>query len=112
MPELKIIAGNGNRPLAEKIARHIGINLTACEVTRFSDGEVFVQINENIRGADVFIVQSTNPPAENLLELLIITEAARRASASRITAVIPYYVIEPMFPGVRDFGGTRPRRVR
>jgi len=91
MSELKIIAGNGNRPLAEKIARYIGIKLTACEVKKFSDGEVFVQINENIRGADVFIVQSTNPPAENLLELMIITEAARRASAARITAVIPYY---------------------
>ena len=91
MSELKIIAGNGNRPLAEKIARYIGIRLTACEVKRFSDGEVFVQINENIRGADVFIVQSTNPPAENLLELMIMTEAARRASAARITAVIPYF---------------------
>ncbi len=91
MSELRIIAGNGNRPLAEKIAKYIGINLTECEVKRFSDGEVFVQINENIRGADVFIVQSTNPPAENLLELMIITEAARRASASRITAVIPYF---------------------
>ncbi len=91
MSELKIIAGNGNRPLAEKIARYIGIGLTSCDVRRFSDGEVFVQINENIRGADVFIVQSTNPPAENLLELMIMTEAARRASASRITAVIPYY---------------------
>ncbi|MCP4705459.1 MAG: ribose-phosphate pyrophosphokinase-like domain-containing protein, partial [candidate division Zixibacteria bacterium] len=73
MSELKIIAGNGNRPLAEKIARNIGIRLTACEVRRFSDGEVFVQINENIRGADVFIVQSTNPPAENLLELMIMS---------------------------------------
>ncbi len=91
MSELKIIAGNGNRPLAESIARYIGINLSACEVRRFSDGEVFVQINENIRGADLFIVQSTNPPAENLLELMIMTEAARRASAARITAVIPYY---------------------
>jgi len=91
MSELKIIAGNSNRPLAESIARNIGINLSSCEVRRFSDGEVFVQINENIRGADLFIVQSTNPPAENLLELMIMAEAARRASAARITAVIPYY---------------------
>ncbi len=91
MSELKIIAGNGNRPLAESIARNIGINLSSCEVRRFSDGEVFVQINENIRGADLFIVQSTNPPAENLLELMIMAEAARRASAARITAVIPYF---------------------
>ena len=91
MSELKIIAGNGNRPLAEKIARYIGISLSSCEVKRFSDGGVFVQINENIRGADLFIVQSTNPPAENLLELMIMSEAARRASAARITAVIPYF---------------------
>jgi ribose-phosphate pyrophosphokinase len=90
MPELKLISGNANRPLAEKIAKYIGIELTACEVRKFSDGEVFVQINENIRGADVFIVQSTNPPAENIIELLMLLEAARRASACRITAVIPY----------------------
>jgi ribose-phosphate pyrophosphokinase len=90
MPELKLITGNANKPLAEKIGKYIGVNLTACEVRRFSDGEVFVQINENIRGADVFIIQSTNPPAENTIELLMLIEAARRASASRITAVIPY----------------------
>ncbi|UCD17658.1 MAG: ribose-phosphate pyrophosphokinase [Candidatus Zixiibacteriota bacterium] len=91
MSELKLITGNSNHPLAEKIARYIGVELTACELRRFSDGELFVQINENIRGADVFIIQSTNPPAENILELLILIEAARRASACRITAVIPYY---------------------
>jgi ribose-phosphate pyrophosphokinase len=91
MSELKLITGNANRPLAEMIARYIGVEISACEVKRFSDGEIFIQINENIRGADVFIIQSTNPPAENILELLILIEAARRASASRITAVIPYY---------------------
>ncbi|MEW6016061.1 MAG: ribose-phosphate pyrophosphokinase [Candidatus Zixiibacteriota bacterium] len=91
MLDLKLICGNGNRPLAQKIARYIGVELTACEVRRFSDGEIFVQINENIRGCDVFIIQSTNAPAENVMELLILIEAARRASASRITAVIPYY---------------------
>ncbi|MBN2226539.1 MAG: ribose-phosphate pyrophosphokinase [candidate division Zixibacteria bacterium] len=91
MSELKLISGNSNQPLAEKIARYIGVELTVCEKKRFSDGELFVQINENIRGADVFIIQSTNPPAENILELLILIEAARRASACRITAVIPYY---------------------
>jgi len=91
MSELKLITGNSNQPLAEKIARYIGVEPTACELRRFSDGELFVQINENIRGADVFITQSTNPPAENILELLILIEAARRASACRITAVIPYY---------------------
>jgi len=89
--ELKLITGNSNRPLAEKIAKYIGLTLAECEVKRFSDGEVFVQINENIRGADVFIIQSTNAPAENILELLMLIEASRRASAARITAVIPYF---------------------
>jgi ribose-phosphate pyrophosphokinase len=90
MPELKLITGNSNMLLADKIAKYIGVSLTACEVKRFADGEVFVQINDNIRGADVFIVQSTNPPAENIIELLMLLEASRRASAHRITAVIPY----------------------
>lgn len=91
MLDLKLIAGNSNRPLAQKIARYIGVELAACEVKRFSDGEIFVQIYENIRGTDVFIIQSTNPPSDNIMELLIMIEAARRASAARITAVIPYY---------------------
>lgn len=103
MSELKLITGNANRPLAEKIARYIGIELAACEVRKFSDGELFVQINENIRGADVFIVQSTNPPGENILELLMLVEAARRASSARITAVIPY------FGYARQDRKTRPR---
>ncbi len=89
--ELKIVTGRSNRPLAEKIAGYLGQSLTDCTVTNFSDGEVFVQINENIRGADLFIVQPTNAPAENLMELLMLIEASRRASAMRITAVIPYY---------------------
>lgn len=91
MPELKLIAGNSNRPLAKKIAKYIGTELAECELRRFSDGELFVQINENIRGTDVFIIQSTNPPGDNTLELLMLIEAARRASAARITAVIPYF---------------------
>jgi ribose-phosphate pyrophosphokinase len=91
MLDLKLIAGNSNRPLAQKIAKYIGVELAACEIRRFSDGEIFVQINENIRGTDVFIIQSTNTPSDNIMELLILIEAARRASASRITAVIPYY---------------------
>ena len=91
MSELKLITGNANRPLANKIAKYIGIELAECEVTRFADREVFVQINENIRGADVFIIQSTNAPGDNIIELLMLIEAARRASAARITAVIPYY---------------------
>ncbi len=89
--ELKIVTGRSNRPLAERIAAFLGERLTDCQVTSFSDGEVFVQINENIRGADLFIVQPTNAPAENLMELLMLIEASRRASAMRITAVIPYY---------------------
>lgn len=88
---VKLLAGNGNKPLAEKISRLMGIELSQCDVRRFSDGEVFVQINENIRGKDVFIIQSTNAPAENLIELLMLIDAATRASAQRITAVIPYF---------------------
>ena len=89
--ELRIVTGNSNRPLAERIAAYLGEKLTDCAVTRFSDGEVFVQINDNIRGADVFIIQPTNAPAENIMELLMLIDASRRASAMRITAVIPYY---------------------
>jgi len=88
---LRIISGNANRPLAARIAKHLERPLTSCTVTRFSDGEVFVKIDENVRGSDLFIVQSTNSPAENLVELLMLIEAARRASARRITAVMPYY---------------------
>ncbi len=89
--EIKLVSGNANVGVAKKIAAYLGESLTDCIVTRFSDGEVFVQINENIRGADLFIIQSTNAPAENLMELLMLIEASRRASAMRITAVIPYY---------------------
>ncbi len=88
---VKLITGNSNRPLAQKISDYLKIPLCDAEVKRFSDGEIAVKINENIRGTDVFVIQSTNPPAENLLELLVIIDAARRASAERITAVIPYY---------------------
>ena len=88
---IQIVSGNSNRDLALEIAKYLNVGLTDCTVTRFSDGEVFVQINENIRGADLFIIQATNPPAENLMELLMLIEASRRASAMRITAVIPYY---------------------
>jgi len=89
--ELRIVTGNSNRSLAETIAAYLGEKLTDCVVTRFSDGEVFVQINDNIRGADVFIIQPTYAPAENIMELLMLIDASRRASAMRITAVIPYY---------------------
>jgi ribose-phosphate pyrophosphokinase len=89
---LKIFTGNSNRPLAEEICRSIGEPLGEATVTAFPDGETFVKINENIRGADVFIIQSTCPPTNhNLVELLIMIDAARRASANRITAVLPFY---------------------
>jgi ribose-phosphate pyrophosphokinase len=89
--DLKIFAGTSNRPLAEKIAGHLGNKVSNCTLKRFSDGEIFFQIDENIRGMDTFIIQSTNPPGENLIELFIMIDACRRASARRITAVIPYY---------------------
>jgi ribose-phosphate pyrophosphokinase len=90
--ELKLIAGNANRPLAEEIAQHLGVSLADADVSRFSDGEVFIQINENVRGADVFVIQPTCPPVnDNLMELLVMLDALKRASAQRITAVLPYY---------------------
>jgi ribose-phosphate pyrophosphokinase len=89
---LKIFSGNSNRSLAEDICKRIGIPLGEATVTSFPDGESFVKINENIRGQDVYIVQSTCPPTNHhLMELLIMIDAARRASAQRITAVIPFY---------------------
>lgn len=86
-----LFSGNSNLPLAEKIAEKIGIPLGKIELKRFSDGEIWVKYGENIRGEDVFLIQGTNPPAENLMELLIMVDAAKRASAKRITAVIPYF---------------------
>lgn len=85
------MSGTGNRPLAEEIAKHLGIGLCKLTCTRFADGEIFVRIDENVRGNDVFIVQSTNPPAENIMELLLLIDAAKRASAARVTVVMPYY---------------------
>ena len=87
----KLLSGTANRSLAEEIARHLGIELGKATCTRFADGEIFVRIDENIRGADVFIVQPTNPPAENVMELLLLIDAVRRASAARVTCVMPYY---------------------
>jgi ribose-phosphate pyrophosphokinase len=86
-----IFAGSSNLPLAKKISEKIGKSLGEIELKRFSDGEIWVKYRENIRGLDVFIIQSTNPPADNLIELLIMIDAARRASANTITAVIPYF---------------------
>ncbi|MBP6865288.1 MAG: ribose-phosphate pyrophosphokinase [Candidatus Didemnitutus sp.] len=89
---LKIFSGSSNRSLAEEICQSIGVPLGEATVTCFPDGESFVKINENIRGADVYIIQSTCPPTNHhLMELLIMIDAARRASAARITAVIPFY---------------------
>lgn len=86
-----IFAGGSNLPLAKKIASRIGKPLGIIELKRFSDGEIWVKYGENIRGLDVFIIQSTNPPSDNWMELLIMIDAARRASAKTITAVIPYF---------------------
>ncbi|MGQ9708703.1 MAG: ribose-phosphate diphosphokinase [bacterium] len=88
---LKIFSGRANRPLAESISAHLEIPLGAAEVTNFADGEIRVSINENVRGEDVFVIQPTPPPADNILELLLMVDALKRASARRVTAVIPYY---------------------
>ena len=91
-PGLNIFTGNSNRPLAEEICKGIGITLGEAVVNSFPDGESFVKINENVRGSDVYLIQSTCPPTNHhLMELLIMIDAARRASANRITAVIPFY---------------------
>ncbi len=91
-PRLKIFSGNSNRPLAEEICLHVGVPLGEAVVTSFPDGETFVKIDENIRGQDIYIVQSTcTPTNHHIMELLIMIDAARRASAQRITAVLPFY---------------------
>ncbi len=90
--EIKLVAGNSNRALAEAIAAYLDTPLTKAVVRRFADMEIFVEIQENVRGEDVFVIQSTSFPAnDHLMELLIIIDALRRASARRITAVIPYF---------------------
>jgi ribose-phosphate pyrophosphokinase len=90
--ELVLTAGNAHPKLAQEIADALGTRLAEAEVSQFSDGEVFVQVNQNVRGADVFIIQPTCPPVnQNLMELLVMIDALKRASAFRITAVLPYY---------------------
>jgi ribose-phosphate pyrophosphokinase len=90
--EIKLFTGNSNRPLAEAISANLGVPLGGAEIGRFSDGEVQVEITENVRGGDVFVIQSTSTPTnDNLMELLLMLDAFKRASAKRITAVIPYY---------------------
>ena len=89
---MKLLSGNSNRPLAEAIATELGISLTRANIQRFADLEVFVEILENVRGEDVFMLQSTSFPAnDNLMELLVTIDALKRGSAKRITAVLPYY---------------------
>ena len=89
---MKLVAGNSNRPLAEAISSALGIGLTRASIRRFSDSEIFVEIQENVRGEDVFLIQSTSTPAnDNLMELLICLDALKRASAQRVTAVVPYF---------------------
>ena len=101
---MKLVTGNSNLTLAKKIADYAGINLAKCDVKRFADKEIFVEMHENVRGEDVFVIQSTSFPVnDNLMELLIIIDTLRRASAKRITAVIPYfgYARQDRKPGPR-----------
>lgn len=102
--DMKLIAGNSNLPLAEEIARYLDTTLTDATIKRFADKEVFVEINENMRGEDVFLIQSTSYPAnDNIMELLVMLDALRRSSARRVTAVIPYfgYARQDRKPGPR-----------
>jgi ribose-phosphate pyrophosphokinase len=101
---MKLVAGNSNRPLAEAISAYLDIPLARCIVRRFADMEIFVEVQENVRGEDVFVIQSTSAPAnDHLMELLILIDALKRASARRITAVIPYfgYARQDRKPGPR-----------
>ncbi len=86
-----LLSGTANSPLAQQIATELGAQLCDVTIESFADGEIFVRIDENVRGRDVFIIQPTSPPAENLVELLLLIDAAARASAARVTAVVPYY---------------------
>jgi ribose-phosphate pyrophosphokinase len=86
-----LLCGTANRPLADEIARHMGLPLGDATVRRFADGEIFVRINQNARGRDVFIIQPTPPPGDNIVELLLLIDAAKRASAARVSAIVPYY---------------------
>ncbi len=101
---MKIVAGNSNRALAEEISKYLEAPLASCQVRRFADGEIFVEIQENVRGEDVFALQSTSYPAnDHLMEMLIMIDALRRSSARRITAVLPYfgYARQDRKPGPR-----------
>jgi ribose-phosphate pyrophosphokinase len=86
-----LLSGTANRPLAEEIGRHMGLPLGDSTVKRFADGEIFVRINQNARGRDVYIIQPTPPSADHIMELLLLVDAAKRASAARVSAIIPYF---------------------
>jgi ribose-phosphate pyrophosphokinase len=88
---LMVLSGRANRPLAQAVADDLGCELGRATIRNFEDGEIFVRIDDNVRGRDLYIIQSTCPPSDNVLELLLLLDAARRASAARITAVIPYF---------------------
>ncbi|HUG01948.1 MAG TPA: ribose-phosphate pyrophosphokinase [Longimicrobiales bacterium] len=88
---MMLLSGSANRPLAEEIAEQMGVPLGDITIKRFADGEIFVRLNQNARGRDVYIVQPTPSPADNLMELLLMVDAARRASAARVNVVMPYY---------------------
>src|SRR5437660_9049141 len=88
---LLLLAGTANPPLANEIAERMHMHLADVTVKRFADGEIFARLNENARGRDVYILQPTPPPADNLMELLLLTDAVKRASAERVTVVMPYF---------------------
>lgn len=89
--QMLLLSGTANRPLGEEVAQHLAQPLCKVTIKRFADGEIFVKIDENVRGRDVYLIQPTNPPADNLMELLLLIDAAKRASAARVTAVVPYF---------------------
>lgn len=91
MHDFKVASGRSNTELARKVAANLGIELTETNIRNFSDGEIWAKFEDNVRGVDLFLVQSTFAPSDNLMELLILIDAAKRASAKRVTAVIPYY---------------------
>jgi ribose-phosphate pyrophosphokinase len=91
MSDIKIASGRSNLSLSKKVAESLGVSLADTSIKNFSDGEIWVKYNENVRGVDLFILQSTFAPTDNIFELLMLIDAAKRASASRVTAVIPYY---------------------
>jgi ribose-phosphate pyrophosphokinase len=86
-----LLSGTANRPLAEEIGKHMGLPLGDATIRRFADGEIFVRINQNARGRDIFIIQPTPPPADSIMELLLLIDAAKRASGARVTAIMPYF---------------------